>query len=51
MVEYWHWATLHYGQETYWRGIIGHEGLHNRVYAEFAKGRKNWTRLARSSLI
>ena len=51
MVEYWHWATLHYGQETYWRGIIGHEGLPNRVYAEFAKGRKNWTRLARSSLI
>lgn len=40
MVEYWHWATLHYGQETYWRGIIGHEGLPNHVYAEFAKGRK-----------
>ena len=38
MVEYWHWATLHYGQETYWRGILGHEGLPNRVYAEFAKG-------------
>lgn len=40
MVEYWHWATLHYGQETYWRGILGHEGLPNRVYAEFAKGAK-----------
>lgn len=38
MVEYWHWATLHYGQETYWRGILGHEGLPNRVYAEFQKG-------------
>ena len=38
MVEYWHWATLHYGQETYWRGVLGHEGLPNRVYAEFAKG-------------
>ncbi len=38
MVEYWHWATLHYGQETYWRGILGHEGLPNRVYAEFKKG-------------
>lgn len=38
MVEYWHWATLHYGQETYWRGILGHEGLPNRVYQEFAKG-------------
>ena len=38
MVEYWHWATLHYGQETYWRGILGHEGMPNRVYAEFKRG-------------
>jgi beta-galactosidase len=38
MVEYWHWATLHYGQETYWRGILGHDGQPNRVYAEFKKG-------------
>lgn len=37
MVEYWHWATLHYGQETYWRGILGHEGKPNRVYAEFKR--------------
>ncbi len=38
MVEYWHWSTLHYGQETYWRGILGHEGLPNRVYTEFQRG-------------
>ena len=38
MVEYWHWSTLHYGQETYWRGILGHEGTPNRVYAEFQRG-------------
>lgn len=38
MVEYWHWATLHYGQETYWRGILGHDGKANRVYREFKKG-------------
>ncbi len=37
MVEYWHWATLHYGQETYWRGILGHDGQPNRVYKEFTK--------------
>lgn len=37
MVEYWHWATLHYGQETYWRGILGHDGQPNRVYREFSK--------------
>ena len=38
MVEYWHWSTLHYGQETYWRGILGHDMQPNRVYAEFQKG-------------
>ena len=21
MVEYWHWHSLHYGQETYWKGL------------------------------
>lgn len=35
MVEYWHWATLHYGQETYWRGVLGHDLQPNRVYNEF----------------
>lgn len=38
MVEYWHWSTLHYGQETYWRGLLGHDMQPNRVYAEFRKG-------------
>lgn len=38
MVEYWHWASLHYGQETYWRGILGHEGKPNRIYREFQRG-------------
>lgn len=40
MVEYWHWSTLHYGQETYWRGILGHDGMPNRVYREFQRGSK-----------
>ncbi|WP_245971289.1 beta-galactosidase [Sphingobacterium puteale] len=35
MVEYWHWSTLHYGQETYWRGILGHDLQPNRIYNEF----------------
>ena len=38
MVEYWHWSTLHYGQETYWRGVLGHDGQPNRVYREFQRG-------------
>ena len=35
MVEYWHWHTLHYGQETYWRGVIGQDLQPNRIYREF----------------
>ncbi len=38
MVQYWHWSTLHYGQNTYWRGLLGHDMLPNRVYAEFKNG-------------
>ncbi len=37
MVEYWHWATLHYGQETYWRGVLGHDLEPNRIYREFQR--------------
>lgn len=37
MVEYWHWSTLHYGQETYWRGVLGHDLEPNRVYREFQR--------------
>ncbi len=36
MVEYWHWHTLHYGQETYWRGVIGQDLQQNRISREFA---------------
>ncbi len=44
MVSYWHWSTIHYGQETYWKGILGHDLEPNRVYKEFtatAKELKN----------
>ncbi len=37
MVEYWHWHSNHYGQETYWKGILGHDLLPNRVYNEVGK--------------
>jgi beta-galactosidase len=37
MVEYWHWHSLHYGQETYWKGLLGHDLEPNRVYEEAAK--------------
>lgn len=34
MVAYWHWHSLHYGQETYWKGILSHDLQRNRVYDE-----------------
>jgi len=37
MVEYWHWHSLHYGQETYWRGVLSHDLEPNRTYAEVAR--------------
>jgi len=36
MVEYWHWHSLHYGQETYWKGILSHDLQPNRVYREMS---------------
>ena len=37
MVEYWHWASLHYGQETYWKGVLGHDLEPNRAYSEVSR--------------
>jgi beta-galactosidase len=36
LVEYWHWHSLHYGQETYWRGVLGQDLEENRAYREVA---------------
>jgi beta-galactosidase len=34
MVAYWHWHSLHYGKETYWKGVLSHDLEPNRVYNE-----------------
>jgi beta-galactosidase len=34
MLAYWHWHTLHYGFETYWGGLLGHDLERNRLYRE-----------------
>jgi beta-galactosidase len=36
MIQYWHWHTLHFGAETYWGGILPHNGMPGRVYHELA---------------
>jgi beta-galactosidase len=37
MVEYWHWHSIHYGQEIYWKGVLSHDFQPNRAYAEVSK--------------
>jgi beta-galactosidase len=37
MVEYWHWHTLHYGNETFWGGVLGHSLQPARCYEEVAR--------------
>jgi beta-galactosidase len=37
MIEYWHWSSLHYGQETYWKGVLSHDLEPNRAYAEVSR--------------
>jgi beta-galactosidase len=37
MVAHWHWSSLHYGQETYWKGVLSHDLEANRIYAEVSR--------------
>jgi beta-galactosidase len=36
MIEYWHWHTIHQGNEAHWGGILGHSLEPGRCYAELA---------------
>lgn len=37
MVEYWHWHSIHNGQEMYWKGVLSHDLQPNRAYAEVSR--------------
>jgi beta-galactosidase len=37
MVAYWHWHSIHYGQETYWKGVLSHDLEPNRAYTEVSR--------------
>jgi beta-galactosidase len=37
MVEYWHWHSLHFGNETYWGGILPHSQRPGRIYREVSE--------------
>lgn len=37
LLAYWHWHSLHYGFETYWGGVLGHDLRPNRLLAEVSQ--------------
>ncbi len=37
LIAYWHWHSLHYGQETYWKGVLAHDLEPGRVYGEVTR--------------
>lgn len=37
LLAYWQWNTLHYGNEMYWGGVLGHDLEPGRIYAEIAQ--------------
>jgi len=37
LVAYWHWHSLHYGQETYWKGVLPHDLEPGRIYDEVSR--------------
>ncbi|SYW12781.1 putative beta-galactosidase [Oenococcus oeni] len=37
MIEYWPWRQINFGTETYWGGIIPHDGKPGRVYNELSE--------------
>lgn len=45
LVAYWHWHSLHYGQETYWKGVLGHDLEPNRIYREASRVGAEWKKL------
>jgi beta-galactosidase len=45
MVEYWHWHSIHYGQETYWKGVLGHDLGPGRTYEEVARTARELRRI------
>ena len=37
LLSYWHWHTLHFGAETYWGGVLGHDLKPGRIYREVSE--------------
>ncbi|HUB59729.1 MAG TPA: beta-galactosidase [Puia sp.] len=45
MVEYWPWMSLPNAVETYWKGVLSHDGEPNPVYEEVKQVGQEWRRI------
>lgn len=45
LIEYWHWHSLHHGNETFWGGVLGHSLEPGRCYDELAQLAKELARV------
>jgi beta-galactosidase len=45
LIAYWHWHSLHYGQESYWKGVLSHDLEPGRAYGEVARIARELKRL------
>jgi beta-galactosidase len=45
MVEYWPWMSLPNAVETYWKGVLSHDGEPNPVYEEVKQVGQEWKRI------
>ena len=45
MVEYWPWMSLPNAAETYWKGVLSHDGGPNPVYEEVKQVGQEWKRI------
>ena len=45
MVEYWPWMSLPNAVETYWKGVLSHDGESNPIYEEVKQVGQEWKRI------
>ena len=45
MVEYWPWMSIPNAVETYWKGVLSHDGEQNPVYEEVRQVGQEWKRI------
>lgn len=50
-ILYWNWHSIHNSFESYWKGILSHDLLPNRIYDELSSSYTEFTKTVPSSLL